>query len=271
MPTTLIQQGLTTLILISWVLAVAGCGRLILTCTAVRFASRGEGLFMAAAIGLVLAGYAVFFLGCTGFLSPRGIGFLLITLALVSATGWLRPLRISIFPTVERSSWDRPAAILLGLLLCICFMLVLTPEIGKDALIYHLAVPKLYLAHQGFYFIPGNIFAGYPLLGEMHYILALFLKNDILAKMMNFTVLCTVLLGISLYSRHILEKQTFPVLSMLLFFSLPSVFAVSHTAYNDLFVTLFTLAAVYSFFRWSGEKSSDWFLRSFPSLQSSAR
>ena len=43
-----------------------------------------------------------------------------------------------------------------------CGMLVLTPEIGKDALIYHIGVPKMFLAHHGIYFIPGNIFANYP-------------------------------------------------------------------------------------------------------------
>ena len=47
---------------------------------------------------------------------------------------------------------------------------------------------------------------------------------------------------------------------MLIFVSIPSVFAISHAAYNDLFVTFFTLAAIYSFFRWSGDRLSAWLI-----------
>ena len=90
--------------------------------------------------------------------------------------------------------------------------LSLGPDPGnrQGALIYHLAVPKLYLLHHGFYFIPGNVFAGYPLLGEMHYLLAFFLQNDILAKAMNYAVLCGILLGMGLFTRFLLREHGFP-------------------------------------------------------------
>ena len=160
----------------------------------------------------------------------------------------------------SRSVWDYPAAVLLGLVLLAGFLLVLTPETGKDALIYHLAVPKLFLDHHGFYFIPGNVFAGYPLLGEMHYLLALFLWGDILAKTMHFALLCGILLGIGQFVRFLMRENAFPALGMLLFASIPSVFAVTHSAYNDLFVTFFTLAAVYTFLRWSDTGLRAWII-----------
>jgi hypothetical protein len=195
-----------------------------------------------------------------GSLHPFSISLLLISFALISLAGWLHPIRtVSVSPSV-RSAWDHLAAVLLGILLLAALLLVLTPETGKDALIYHLAVPKLYLLHHGFYFIPGNVFAGYPLLGEMHYLLALFFQNDILAKAMNFGVLCGILLGIGLFSRFLLHEHTFPALSMLIFLSIPSVFAVSHAAYNDLFVTFFTLAALYSFLRWTADETDAWLI-----------
>ncbi len=174
--------------------------------------------------------------------------------------GWLRPIRTAPAAPSGRSVWELSASLLLGILLLAGFVLTLTPETGKDALIYHLAVPKLYLLHHGFYFIPGNVFAGYPLLGEMHYLLALFLQNDILAKAMNYAVLCGILLGIGLFARYLLREHAFPALSMLIFVSIPSVFAVSHAAYNDLFVTFFTLAAIYSFLRWSEQRLTAWLI-----------
>ena len=260
MRVTLFQQGVTILFLAGWCLITTGVGRLCLSVTAIRFASRGEGLFLSAGIGIAIISYAVFLLGVTNFLAPSGIGLLLISLALLSVAGWLRPVRTAPAESSGRSIWEFAASLLFGILLLAGFVLTLTPEIGKDALIYHLAVPKLYLHHHGFYFIPGNAFAGYPVLGEMHYLLALFFQNDILAKAMNYALLCGILLGMGLFARHVLQNQQFPRLSMLIFVSIPSVFAVSHAAYNDLFVTFFTLAALYSFFRWSEHRLTSWLI-----------
>jgi hypothetical protein len=260
MRATLIQHGVTILFLSGWLLITTGVGRLCLTRTAIRFASRSEGLFLSAAIGLVITGYAVFLLGVTGSLTVSGIVLLLISLALFSVAGWLHPIRTAPVAPVVRSVWELSASLLLGILLFAGFVLTLTPEIGRDALIYHLAGPKLYLLHHGFYFIPGNAFTGFPLLGEMHYLLALFLQNDILAKAMNYALLCGILLGMALFARFLLHEHIFPTLSMLIFISIPSVFAVSHTAYNDLFVTFFTLASLYSFFRWSEHRLIAWLI-----------
>jgi hypothetical protein len=260
MRTTLVQQGLTILFLAGWCIITTGVGRLCMGATAIRFDSRGEGIFLSAGIGLVITGYAVFLLGVMEVLYPFSIRLLLISLALFSVAGWLRPIRTAPAAPSGRFVWELPASLLLVILLLAGFVLTLTPETGKDALIYHLAVPKLYLLHHGFYFIPGNAFAGYPLLGEMHYLLALFLQNDILAKGMNYALLCGTLFGIGLFARYFLQNQQFPALSMLIFASIPSVFAISHRTYNDLFVTFFTLAAIYSFFRWSEHRLSAWLI-----------
>ena len=254
------QQGMTILLLAGWCLMTTGVGRLCLSSTAIRFVSREEQLFLSFGIGLVVTGYAVFLLGITQSLHNVAIAFLLAFLGLLAFRGWFQSLPCHPSSPAAQSAWDRPAVFLLGAVLLAGFLLVLTPETGKDALIYHLAVPKLYLRQHGFFFIPGNVFAGYPLLGEMHYLLALFIQNDILAKAMHYAVLCGTLLGISLFIRFLMRENGFPALSILIFVTIPSVFAVSHAAYNDLFVTFFTLAAFYSFLRWSEEKSHIWLI-----------
>jgi hypothetical protein len=247
MQTTLFQQGITILFLAGWCLITTGVGRLCLSSTAIRFASRSEGLFLSAGTGLVSTGYAVFLLGAMESFYPFSIGLLLTSLTLFSVAGWLHPIRTVPEAPPGRSVWELWALLLLGILLLAGFVLTLTPEIGRDALIYHLAAPKLYLLHHGFYFIPGNAFTG-------------FLQNDILAKAMNYTLLCGILLGMSLFARHVLQNQQFPGISMMIFLSIPSVFAISHTAYNDLFVTFFTLAALYSFSRWSEHRLAAWLI-----------
>lgn len=256
----LCQQTVTLLFLAAWCLITTGIGRLCLGTTGIHFASRGEWLFLSAGLGIAVTGYTVFLAGLTGSLTPSGINLLLASLALLSVAGWLGPLGTAPSAATGGFHRERAASIVLGLILIAGLLLALTPETGKDALIYHLAVPKLYLKHQGIYVVPGNVFAGYPLLAEMHYLLALGLRNDTLAKLIHYAVLWGVLLGMALFSRHILRNAPFPRLGMLIFCSIPSVFAVSHTAYNDLFVTLFTLAALYAFFRWSQQRAAAWLI-----------
>jgi hypothetical protein len=258
MRSTLIHQGLTLLLLTGWCFTTAGLGRLCLSFTGICCVSRGEQLFLSSGIGLIAIGYAVFLLGITNSLNSAPISILLAALGILSLAGWLRKFPCNPLKPALRSAWDRPASFLLVFILLIGFLQTMTPEIGKDALIYHLAAPKLYLLHRGIYLIPGNVFAGYPLLGEMHYLLALFLRDDTLARAMHYTVLCGTLLGICLFTRFIVQEHAFPALSMLIFVSIPSVFFVSHMAYNDLFVTFFTLAAIYSFLRWSEQRTFEW-------------
>jgi hypothetical protein len=258
------QHALTILLTAIWWLLVTGAGLLCLRMSSVRAASRGELIFLSSGIGLITVGYSVFLLGVTGALHSLSITVLLLSLFLLSLTGWLNVHSFLPAPADSKntvsSRLERLAAILLGFLFIAGLLLILAPETGKDALIYHLAVPKLFLKHGGFYFISGNIFADYPLLAEMHYILALFLQNDILAKTMNYAVLCGILLGIGLFSKSVIRDHTFPAMSMLIFFSIPSVFAVSHAAYNDLFVAFFTLAAFYCFLRWSENRLTGWLI-----------
>ena len=258
MYSTLTQQGIALFLLLVWGLAAIGLGRLALRITGLSFASRSEEVFLASGIGLAAMAHAVFVLGCAQALSAAPILALMAVLGMMAIAGYFQRLPASLSRAASRSPWDHPATLLLGILLLAGLPLVLAPETGKDALIYHLAVPRLYLSHHGFYAIPGNVFAGYPLLAEMHYLLALFMKNEILAKGMHYALLGGTLLGIGLFSRHILREIAFPALGMLIFASIPSVFAVSHTAYNDLFVAFFTLAALYTFCRWSDSRSRGW-------------
>ncbi|MDO9559166.1 MAG: glycosyltransferase family 39 protein [Syntrophales bacterium] len=160
------------------------------------------------------------------------------------------------------SPWDRFAFFLLLLCLLASLLLTLTPEIGKDALIYHLAVPKLFLKHHGFTFIPGNIFSNYPLHSEMLFLVGLFLQGDILARGMHFLMLLFILLGMDQFIRYRMKSHDYPALSLLIFCTLPSVFAVSHMAYDDLFVTFYSMAAVFAFINWFDRPEKGWLILS---------
>jgi 4-amino-4-deoxy-L-arabinose transferase-like glycosyltransferase len=243
---------------------VTGVGGLALRAAGVAAVSRTETCFFAFAAGLAATGYAVFVPAAFRVLGPMALWTLVAVLVAASAAGWSamrapgppRDAGIPLGP--PRPLLEKAAVPLLAALLAVDLALALAPETGKDALIYHLAVPKEYLKRGGFFFLPGNVFANYPLLGEMAYVPALFLRGEVLAKLLHFGALAGVLAGMRSFSLRHVPENAFPWISMLLFAAIPTAFAVSHTANVDLFVVLYALAALFAWANWTEEGRGGW-------------
>ena len=258
----ILQQGLTLLLLAGLAFVATGLGWLVLRKANITYSSFVEQIFFSAGIGFAIIGCSVFLLGVLQLLYATALNILLVFLAILSLGGFL-PLRTSAMtPAISfvRLRWENVASFLLLVCLGAGLLLVLTPEIGKDALIYHLAVPRLFLRHHGFYFIQGNIFANYPLHTEMLYLVGLFLQGDVMAKGMHFVVLLFILLGMYQFSKHTMNENTFPVLGMVVFYTIPSVFVTSHMAYNDLFVTFYAMASIFAFINWFERNEQGWLI-----------
>ena len=239
-----------------------GVGIVIFNRIGIRFSYLSEQIYFSMGFGFAVMAYAVFALGALQALYPYVIVATIILFIVLSLKGWRllgQDGRHPLIP-IPQNGYERVAFFMLVVCLCVAFLLVLTPEIGKDALVYHLAVPKLFLKHQGFYFIDGNIFANYPLLGEMLYIIGLFLQGDILAKAVHFLFLLAILLGMIQFIRQRMGENAFPYLSLLIFMTVPSVFEASHMAYSDLFVTYYCLGAVFAYINWSDRRETVWLI-----------
>jgi len=258
----ILQQGLTILLLAGLSFIAIGLGRFFFRKSHITFVSFGEQVFFSTGIGFAVIGYSIFLLGIFHFLHSASLYILLIILTILSIAGWLQLRTRLMTPGIPslQPGWEKVAFLLLIVCLGAGLLLVLTPEIGKDALIYHLAVPKLYLRHHGFYFIHGNIFSNYPLHSEMLYVIGLFLQGDTLAKGIHFAVLLCVLLGMYQFIRHTMNENAFPVISMVVFYTIPHVFVTSHMAYIDLFVTFYSLAAVFAFINWFDRSERGWLI-----------
>ena len=74
------------------------------------------------------------------------------------------------------------------MLLCMEIILNLTPPISRDALIHHLAVPKLWLKHGRIYEIPWADYAYYPMNINLLYAICLYFKNDIAPKFIHLGI-----------------------------------------------------------------------------------
>jgi hypothetical protein len=135
------------------------------------------------------------------------------------------------------------------ILLSIEFLLNLTPPVARDALIHHLAIPKLWLENGGFYEIKWSVFSYYPMNIDLLYLIPLYLKKDFLANFIHMSFG----LGTALLIYDYLNKKMSRIaglLGVLIFLSTPIVIRSSTQAYVDLGLTFFITTSILSFIRY---------------------
>lgn len=113
------------------------------------------------------------------------------------------------------------------------------PELGFDALWYHLTIPKLYLSAGQIYHIPGGLlyYSELPRLTEILYI---FLP----AHFLSWGAGITAAIVTYLLARKFLDKKA-SLLAAAIFYVTPLVGWQSGSAYVDLFRTFFEVLALY--------------------------
>lgn len=254
-------QNLTIIFFLSgFLLTLIGVGLFVLKKLKALCSSEGERLLFSFGIGAGIAGYSVFVLASLQLLYPFPLYGLLAFLVSIAYLGFKNSEfeYTRCFVHLPHSFIEKSAFAILLIVLVAAFILALAPETGTDALTYHLAVPKLYLKHQGFYFIEGNVFSNLPFHTEMLFLIGLLLQGDIFAKGMAFVVLPVLLLGILQIALYRMSNNALPYLSMLIFATIPSVFMLSTTAYIDLYVALYAMGAMFSFFNWHESRNRSW-------------
>ncbi len=172
----------------------------------------------------------------------------------IHVAGWVRAL--------AAARWPGPRALpfaLLGLLVCLAFLKAATPPVGTDALVYHLAVPKAYLESQGLVHLPNNIYSLYPQQVEMLFLAGLALGGGELAQCLGLGLALLLLFGLYLFSRQWVGPRL-ALLAPLIYFSTPTFFKISTSAYIDLQTAAFVFLAFYAWTLWRERKQDGWFL-----------
>jgi len=142
------------------------------------------------------------------------------------------------------------------LLIGICVLLIASivilscvPPVSKDALVHHLAVPKLYLEHGGMYEIPFMPFSYYPMNLDLLYLIPLYFGNDIIPKFIHFCfALFTAWLIFEYLKRRI--NTLYGLTGVLFFLSVPIIVKLSITVYVDLGLISFSTASLLLLLRW---------------------
>ena len=141
----------------------------------------------------------------------------------------------------------------------------LTPPITRDSIIHHLAIPKLWLKHGGFYETPWADFSYYPMYINLLYLIPLYFKNYTIPAFihMAFGIGTGWLIYLYLKKRF---NRNWGLLGFFIFFSTPIVIWLSTSAYIDLGAAFFSTASIISFIKWrdTGYNSLKWlFISSF--------
>ncbi|UCE18354.1 MAG: glycosyltransferase family 39 protein [Gemmatimonadota bacterium] len=152
--------------------------------------------------------------------------------------------------------------LLAGLLLILMVSVILlscVPPISKDALVHHLAVPKLYLEHGGMYEIPHCIHSYFPMNVDLMYIIPLYFGNDVIPKFVHFFFgLLTAWLLFDYVRRRM--NTIYGLLGALFFLSIPIIVKLSITVYVDLGLTFFSTASLLFLLKWLENQSSQKYL-----------
>lgn len=141
------------------------------------------------------------------------------------------------------------------------FLLALMPPIARDALIHHLAIPKLWIRHGGFYEMPWAEYSYYPMNVDLLYWIPLYFGNDIIPNFIHLGFGLSTAAIIYCYLRWRFNAIA-GLLGFLIFISTPVISKLSTMAYVDLGLVFFVTVSVLAFIRWrAGEyKKYSWLL-----------
>jgi len=140
-------------------------------------------------------------------------------------------------------------------LFCTEIILNLTPPTSRDALIHHLAIPKLWLLHGSYYETPWADYSYYPMYINLLYIVALYFNNDIAPKFIHFVFGAGTSILVYIYLKQKLGRN-WGLLGIVIFTTTPIVIWLSTSAYIDLGMTFFTTGSVLAFIKWRDSEYS---------------
>lgn len=191
--------------------------------------------------------YSIFFLRVLGYINKFSIGLtsvLLLSIVFIAFIKCFESLK-SLYIQAKKNFFYFSIILAFG---SINLVGALGPELGFDALWYHLVIPKIFIENQSIHFIPGGLlyYSVMPKLVDLLYIPALMFSGEISAKLMHFSF--GLLSAIMTYKvANLFVNKRLSYLAAALFYTNLVVGWMSITAYIDLGRTFFCALSIYFF------------------------
>ncbi|MBI3287146.1 MAG: glycosyltransferase family 39 protein [Chloroflexi bacterium] len=224
------------------------------------FQTEGERWLFGVGVGLAALSIATLVLGLAGGFSHLTLSAMAALLSLLMLPALYSALRAA--ATILRSLRPPlPLRLYFAISLALSLLLALAPpSTAFDALLYHLAGPKLYLEAGRIYAID-NPPLYFPSLVEMLFGLAMAIRGDIAAQLLHYGY-GTLSAGAAylIASRFLSPQSRWWALALL--WSMPMFPLLMGWAYVDLALLFYELLAAYAFLRWLEDESRPWLLLS---------
>jgi hypothetical protein len=240
-------------------LAALGLGRFLLKYFVLSLLTKTEFALLAYLLGLGSLSAGIMILGLVGWLNAGTIFFWLAVAGAIALIEWRGrgPLTwTDQFPRVK-SLYLILLQIILALGLLLLLLECLLPVWDYDALLYHLEVPRQFLAQGQFYFDPEVLRSAYPYLGEMLFLAGIAFDLDSLAKLVNLTYAILFLLSSCAFSRRFFgTESTYTTAGILI--GVPAFWMWATWAGIDFAWGTYEFWSVYLVFLWlvDGKKNS---------------
>ena len=154
-------------------------------------------------------------------------------------------------------TFRRVALVIVIFPVLLALVAALAPPTGKDTLIYHLALPKAFLAAGGLADVPGNIANYYALGVEMNSVWALLLGHLISLSVaeaatgaMTFAFYPLLLAAVYGWARELELGQAWALVAAALVAAIPTAWQSAASGYTDLALTLYLLLTMHAAARW---------------------
>lgn len=161
-------------------------------------------------------------------------------------------------PVAENINWPGRAALFLIIMTgALALIAALAPPTAKDTLLYHLSLPKVFIAAGGFTDVPYNIASFLPLGAEMHSVWAMLLgaffderTAEAAAGATEFAFFPLLVAFVYGWARQQELERTWATIAALLIATVPTVYYVAANGYIDLALSLYVALAVQAMARW---------------------
>src|SRR5688572_21685785 len=169
----------------------------------------------------------------------------------------IRSRRTSSPPPADRSALVLVAAPMVALPVALAFVAAVAPPTAKDALQYHLALPKAFVAARGLIDVPDNIANYFALGAEMHGVWAMLLgrilsprAGEVAFGAVTFAFFPLLLAAVFGWARERGLGRDWAWLAAAMVASVPTVLEVAGSGYVDLALALYVTLAIRSIARW---------------------
>ena len=217
--------------------------------------SRVEDFVFSTGLGLGIIGYAVYAIGSMGFLYLHYVLAVLIVCGILAISPAIKyfyrfkHLGIKDF-VFGLSLFEKMLLAVLIVIPVVCLFGVLSPEIGNDALSYHIYHPKVFIENHKIGYISFSRESLWPYLTEMFFTIGLLFKSVTMAKMFHYFFGILSALSVFAFARRFFGKKE-ALLSSALFYSAPGIFMQSVYSYIDLSLCFYSFVALYLIVLWN--------------------